>query len=69
MRLRKLQSKVLPHRLFFLPDNKAIAMMPHIERAFLPWQWPYYPEGRKDDEVAPWIEAFVNAFNWIKNNR
>ena len=50
-------------------DGRHLAMMPHIERAFLPWQWPYYPENRKDDEVAPWIEAFVNAFNWIKNNK
>ena len=48
-------------------DGRHLAMMPHIERAFLPWQWPYYPENRKNDEVAPWIEAFVNAFNWIKN--
>ena len=50
-------------------DGRHLAMMPHIERAFLPWQWPYYPEGRNNDEVAPWIEAFVNAFNWIKNNK
>lgn len=48
-------------------DGRHLAMMPHIERAFLPWQWPYYPENRMNDEVAPWIEAFVNAFNWIKN--
>lgn len=48
-------------------DGRHLAMMPHIERAFLPWQWPYYPENRINDEVAPWIEAFVNAFNWIKN--
>ena len=50
-------------------DGRHLAMMPHIERAFLPWQWPYYPENRKNDEAAPWIEAFVNAFNWIKNNK
>lgn len=50
-------------------DGRHLAMMPHIERAFLPWQWPYYPENRNNDEVAPWIEAFVNAFNWIKNKK
>lgn len=50
-------------------DGRHLAMMPHLERAFLPWQWPYYPENRNNDEVAPWIEAFVNAFNWIKNNK
>lgn len=48
-------------------DGRHLAMMPHLERAFLPWQWPYYHEGRTNDEVSPWIEAFVNAFKWIKN--
>ncbi len=46
-------------------NGRHLAMMPHLERAFLPWQWPYYPEVRKDDEVTPWIEAFVNARKWI----
>lgn len=46
-------------------DGRHLAMMPHLERAFLPWQWAFYPDDRKDDEVAPWIEAFVNARNWI----
>ncbi len=49
-------------------NGRHLAMMPHLERAFLPWQWPYYPEGRQLDEVTPWIEAFVNARNWIKLN-
>lgn len=48
-------------------NGRHLAMMPHLERAFLPWQWPYYPEGRKNDEVTPWVEAFVNARNWIAN--
>lgn len=48
-------------------DGRHLAMMPHIERAFLPWQWPYYPEDRLNDEVSPWIEAFVNARKWIEN--
>jgi len=47
-------------------DGRHLAMMPHLERAFRPWLWPYYPSDRKKkDEVAPWIEAFVNARNWI----
>jgi len=40
-------------------------MMPHLERAFVPWQWANYPADRKKDEVAPWIQAFVNARDWI----
>ena len=50
-------------------DGRHLAMMPHLERAFLPWQWAFYPQNRKDDEIAPWIEAFVNAKEWIKQNK
>jgi len=48
-------------------DGRHLAMMPHLERAFLPWQWPYYPESRPNDKVTPWIEAFVNARKWVEN--
>ncbi|MCO5231531.1 MAG: phosphoribosylformylglycinamidine synthase [Chitinophagales bacterium] len=44
--------------------GRHIVTMPHIERSIFQWQWAYYPEGR-NDEVSPWIEAFVNARNWI----
>ncbi|MCX6281348.1 MAG: phosphoribosylformylglycinamidine synthase [Bacteroidetes bacterium] len=47
-------------------DGRHLAIMPHIEDAVMPWQWAYYPEERKADEVAPWIEAFVNARKWIE---
>ena len=47
-------------------DGRHLAMMPHLERAFFPWQWPYYPKDRSSDEVTPWIEAFVNARKWIE---
>ncbi|MBP6231251.1 MAG: phosphoribosylformylglycinamidine synthase [Paludibacteraceae bacterium] len=47
-------------------NGRHLAMMPHLERAIFPWQWAYYPTERKNmDEVSPWIEAFVNAKNWI----
>jgi phosphoribosylformylglycinamidine synthase len=49
-------------------DGRHLAMMPHLERAFLPWQWPYYPEEIKNDEVSPWIEAFVNVRKWVEKN-
>ncbi len=49
-------------------DGRHLAMMPHLERAIFPWQWAYYPADRKAaDEVAPWIEAFVNARKWVEN--
>jgi phosphoribosylformylglycinamidine synthase len=46
-------------------DGRHLAIMPHLEDSILPWQWPWYPEERKNDEVTPWIEAFVNARRWI----
>lgn len=47
-------------------DGRHLAMMPHPERALYPWNWAYYYEGRENDEVSPWIEAFVNARKWIE---
>jgi phosphoribosylformylglycinamidine synthase len=47
-------------------DGRHLAMMPHLERAIFPWQWAYYPENRQNDQVSPWIEAFVNARQWIE---
>jgi phosphoribosylformylglycinamidine synthase len=47
-------------------DGRHLAMMPHLERAILPWQWAYYPENRNNDQITPWLEAFVNAREWVK---
>ncbi|MCW5911713.1 MAG: phosphoribosylformylglycinamidine synthase, partial [Cyclobacteriaceae bacterium] len=47
-------------------DGRHLAIMPHIERSLFPWNWGYYPHERKQDEVGPWIEAFVNAREWVK---
>ncbi|HLO58904.1 MAG TPA: phosphoribosylformylglycinamidine synthase [Bacteroidales bacterium] len=47
-------------------DGRHLAIMPHLERAIFPWNWAHYPEERKNDEVSPWIQAFVNAREWIK---
>lgn len=45
--------------------GRHLVTMPHIERSIFPWNWAYYQEGRKDDKVTPWLEAFVNAKKWI----
>ncbi len=47
-------------------DGRHLAMMPHLERAILPWQWAYYPENRKNDQLSPWLEAFANAKKWVE---
>ena len=49
-------------------DGRHLAMMPHLERAILPWQWAKYDDARTD-EVTPWIEAFVNAREWVTANK
>ena len=50
-------------------DGRHLAMMPHLERAFYPWQCAYYPADRRAEEVTPWIEAFVNARRWVEAHK
>jgi len=45
--------------------GRHLVMMPHIERSTFPWNWAHYPKD-SNDEVSPWIEAFVNARKWIE---
>jgi phosphoribosylformylglycinamidine synthase len=45
--------------------GRHLVMMPHIERSIFQWNWANYPAGRQD-EVSPWIAAFVNARKWLE---
>ena len=45
-------------------DGRHLVTMPHIERSVFKWNWAFYPE-RRNDIVSPWLDAFVNARNWI----
>jgi phosphoribosylformylglycinamidine synthase len=47
--------------------GRHLVTMPHIERSTFPWNWAYYPTDR-NDEVSPWLEAFVNARKWVEKN-
>ena len=47
-------------------SGRHLVTMPHIERSTFQWNWAHYPENRSD-EVSPWLEAFVNAKNWIQD--
>ncbi len=47
-------------------DGRHLVMMPHLERAFFPWQCGYYPAEKRKDELTPWISAFTNAKDWIR---
>ena len=46
--------------------GRHLVTMPHIERSTFPWNWAHYPS-ENNDEVSPWLEAFVNARLWIEN--
>ncbi len=48
--------------------GRHLVTMPHIERSIFQWNWAHYPKGRKD-EVSPWLEAFVNAKQWIETKK
>ncbi len=50
-------------------NGRHLAIMPHLERSLFPWQCAYYPHDHIKSDVTPWIEAFVNAREWIKKNK
>ncbi len=54
---------------FCTPDGRHLAMMPHPERAFLKWQWPWMPESWKSGlRASPWLRMFQNARTWCEEN-
>ena len=54
------------HNTAMLCDStgRHLVTMPHIERSTFQWNWANYPLER-NDEVSPWLEAFINAKNWV----
>jgi phosphoribosylformylglycinamidine synthase len=48
-------------------SGRHLVTMPHIERSIFQWNWADYPTNRQD-EVSPWIQAFVNAREWIEKH-
>jgi phosphoribosylformylglycinamidine synthase len=60
---------------FCSADGRHLAMMPHPERSFLFWQWPWVPQAWKTEKfkhlsagrflwVSPWLKLFQNAREW-----
>jgi len=48
-------------------DGRHLAVMPHPERAFLKWQWPWMPGYLNDGlKESPWIQMFQNAREWCQ---
>ncbi|GAB4370520.1 MAG: phosphoribosylformylglycinamidine synthase [Deltaproteobacteria bacterium] len=51
------------------PDGRHLAIMPHPERTFLPWQWGYLPEAwKKTLTASPWARMFQNAREWCEGS-
>ncbi|UCH45205.1 MAG: phosphoribosylformylglycinamidine synthase subunit PurQ, partial [Nitrospiraceae bacterium] len=49
-------------------DGRHLAIMPHPERTFLKWQWPWMPEDwKKDLQSSPWLTMFQNARQWCES--
>jgi phosphoribosylformylglycinamidine synthase len=54
---------------FCSPDGRHLAIMPHPERAFLKWQWPWMPESwRHSMQASPWLRMFQNARVWCEQS-
>ncbi|MBO0322389.1 phosphoribosylformylglycinamidine synthase [Muricauda sp. CAU 1633] len=47
--------------------GRHLVTMPHIERSTFPWNWAHYPKDRTD-VVSPWLQAFINAREWVEKN-
>jgi len=46
-------------------NGRHLAMMPHPERTFLKWQWPWMPKDSEENlEASPWLKLFQNAREW-----
>ena len=49
-------------------DGRHLALMPHPERVFLPWQAHYLPEEMKELKVSPWFQMFRNSYEWCMSD-
>ena len=51
------------------PNGRHLAMMPHPERCFRLWQWPWMPPSWKGLVASPWLRMFQNARDWCLEHR
>ncbi|MBN1972371.1 MAG: phosphoribosylformylglycinamidine synthase [Sedimentisphaerales bacterium] len=47
-------------------DGRHMVLMPHPERLFNLWQWPYLPDDWKNLKASPWLKLFQNARVWCE---
>ena len=51
------------------PNGRHLAMMPHPERCFRLWQWPWMPSPWRSLDASPWLRMFQNARTWCMEHR
>ena len=49
-------------------DGRHLAMMPHLERSIMPWQWPFMSQPNTW-QVTPWLMAFTAAREWVESRK
>ncbi|MCK5700747.1 MAG: phosphoribosylformylglycinamidine synthase subunit PurQ, partial [Cyclobacteriaceae bacterium] len=49
-------------------DGRHLAMMPHLERSIMPWQWPFKAQSN-NWQVTPWLMAFTAAREWVESRK
>jgi len=52
-------------------DGRHLCIMPHPERSFLQWQYPYVPTEWSQDPTpySPWFKIFQNALQFCKDTQ
>ncbi|MCK5211326.1 phosphoribosylformylglycinamidine synthase [Candidatus Parcubacteria bacterium] len=46
-------------------DGRHLALMPHVVRTCLTWQWAYTPWGWRKRKTSPWVKFLQNARNYL----
>ena len=49
-------------------NGRHLAIMPHPERCFQSWQWPWMPTNWNKEDKSPWCRMFENAYAWCYSN-
>lgn len=47
-------------------DGRHLAIMPHIERSFMVWQWPCSHAFTNRNVFSPWMSSFIAARSWFE---
>ncbi|DAZ94385.1 TPA: hypothetical protein N0F65_003249, partial [Lagenidium giganteum] len=50
-------------------DGRHMCMMPHPERCYLKWQWPWMPKDFEALPASPWLRIFQNAKKFCEDSK